>query len=204
MTLTPTLILASASPRRASLLTQLGLRYRIEPSDIPEEILPGETPEEHAERLSRAKAREVWEKSPASMVLAGDTVVVLDDEVLGKPQDADEAVAMLLALSGRSHRVVSGLALAVPEGKIFSGTMSTHVTFRPFNEALARAYADTGEPMDKAGAYGIQGLGSALVSRIEGDYHTVVGLPLPLLLDLLRQAGYRYDFGALIPTSRRQ
>ena len=202
MTAPPSLILASASPRRANLLTQLGLPFRIEPSHIPEEVLPGETPEGHAERLSREKALEVWEGDRSSMVVAGDTVVVLGGEILGKPSDQDDAVDMLLALSGKSHTVVSGLALVIPGGNVFSGTESTEVTFRRFGPQEARAYAATGEPLDKAGAYGIQGLGSALVSGIQGDYHTVVGLPVPLLLELLHRAGYRYAFGALAPTSQ--
>ncbi len=199
MTILPSLILASASPRRANLLTQLGLEFRIEPSHMPEEVLPGERPEGHAERLSREKALEVWAGNRTSLVVAGDTVVVLDGEILGKPSDQEHAETMLLALSGRTHIVVSGLALAIPEGELYSGTESTEVTFRRFGPDEARAYAATGEPMDKAGAYGIQGLGSALVSGIRGDYHTVVGLPVPLLLQLLRRAGYWYEFGVLKP-----
>ncbi len=199
MTILPSLILASASPRRANLLTQLGLEFRIEPSHMPEEVLPGERPEGHAERLSREKALEVWAGNRTSLVVAGDTVVVLDGEILGKPSDQEDAETMLLALSGRTHIVVSGLALAIPEGELYSGTESTEVTFRHFGLDEARAYAATGEPMDKAGAYGIQGLGSALVSGIRGDYHTVVGLPVPLLLQLLRRAGYWYEFGVLKP-----
>ena len=106
---------------------------------------------------------------------------------------------MLLALSGRTHKVVSGLALALPGEHVHSGFMTTEVTFRSFGEELARVYVATGEPMDKAGAYGIQGLGSALVKEIRGDFHTVVGLPIPLLLDLLLSGGLRYEFGALVP-----
>jgi len=199
VTTPPPLILASASPRRANLLTQLGLQFRVEPSRIPEGVLPEETPGEHAERLSRAKALEVWERNQGALVLAGDTVVVLDGEILGKPGDPQEALAMLLALSGRTHKVVSGLALALPGEHVHSGVMTTEVTFRSFGEELARVYVATGEPMDKAGAYGIQGLGSALVKGIRGDFHTVVGLPIPLLLDLLLSGGLRYEFGALVP-----
>jgi len=198
----PSLILASASPRRADLLAQLGLRFRVEPSRIPEVILPDETPEEHAERLSREKAGEIWERNRGAVVVAGDTVVVLEGEILGKPKDAEDAVRMLMALSGRVHTVVSGLALAFPGGGIRSGTKSTEVTFLPFHEALARSYVATGEPMDKAGAYGIQGFGSALVREIRGDYHTVVGLPIPLLLELLLEGGLRYEFGSLVPLSQ--
>ena len=194
----PRLILASASPRRAELLTRLGLAFDVVPSDIPEEGLDGESPTVHAERLSREKALMVWEAHPTALVLAGDTVVVLDGALLGKPRDVEEAVGMLCSLSGRSHRVISGLALIFPDGRIRSGSLTTDVTFRSFDEAFARRYAETGEPLDKAGAYGIQGLGSALVKGIRGDYHTVMGLPLPLFLDLLREGGWRYEFGELV------
>jgi len=197
----PPLILASASPRRADLLTRLGLTFEISPSRVPEELLEGETPRAHAERLARAKAVEVMGDHLGAMVLAGDTVVVLDGEVLGKPRDPEEALRMLLSLEGRTHTVVSGLALAFPDGVIRSGTEATEVTFRSFEEGLARRYVETGEPMDKAGAYGIQGQGSALVREIRGDYHTVVGLPLPLFLDLLEEGGWRYQFGGPSPLS---
>jgi len=173
--------------------------FQVEPSLVPEDLLPGEAPEEHAERLSLAKAREIHAVSPDALVVAGDTVVVLDGEVLGKPNNAAEAVRMLTALAGRTHTVVSGLALVFPGGTVHSGTLATQVTFRTFDESLARAYVETGEPMDKAGAYGIQGLGSALIREIQGDYHTVVGFPIPLFLDLLQAGGFRYEFGNLVP-----
>ena len=194
-----TLILASASPRRAELLSRLGLTFEVIPAHIPEEWTEGETPESHAERLSVSKARAVAELRPGALVIGGDTIVVLNRVVLGKPRDEDEAVAMLTSLAGRTHRVVSGLALIFPGGGVRSGSLSTEVTFRPFGEGVAREYARTGEPLDKAGAYGIQGLGSALVEEIRGDYHTVMGLPLPLLLDLLAEGGYGYEFGELSP-----
>ncbi len=197
----PRLILASASPRRAELLARLGLTFEVAPSNIPEEGLEGESPEAQAERLSREKVLAVRKGYPEALVLAGDTVVVLDGKVLGKPRDSEDAVAMLLSLAGRSHTVVSGLALAFPQGSVRSGTLSTEVTFRPFDGAFARRYADTGEPMDKAGAYGIQGLGSALVKEIRGDYHNVMGLPLPLFMDLLPAGGWLYQFGRLVPLS---
>jgi len=177
----------------------LGLTFEIVPSHLSEDGRPGETPAAHAERLSREKAARVGRDHPDALVLAGDTVVVLDDVLLGKPESRDEAVTMLCALAGRTHVVVSGLALAVPGGSLYSGTLATVVSFRHFDEAFARRYADTGEPLDKAGGYGIQGLGSALVQEIHGDYHTVVGLPIPLLLDLLVQGGWRYEFGELRP-----
>ncbi len=197
--LSPPLVLASASPRRADLLRRLGLEFSIDPSHIPEDGVDGETPGEHAERLAREKAVEVRDRHPGSLVLAGDTVVVLAGKVLGKPRDRSEAVEMLLSLQGRTHTVMSGLALAFPEGAVRSGVLATGVTFRPMDGEMARRYVETGEPMDKAGAYGIQGYGSALVQEIRGDYHTVVGLPLPLLLDLLQEGGWRYEFGRLVP-----
>lgn len=202
MTPSPTLILASASPRRAELLARLGLHFSVSPSTVPEDLLPGETPGEHAERLSRAKALQIHAESPDAMVVGGDTVVVLDGEVLGKPAHAAEALGMLQALSGRTHTVFSGLAVAFPDGAVHSGVMSTDVTFRAFDHRLARAYVATGEPMDKAGGYGIQGLGSALIQEVRGDYTTVVGLPVPLLLELLEKGGLRYEFGTLVPTSQ--
>jgi len=195
----PGLILASASPRRAVLLTRLGLVFDVVPSNIPEDELDGEAPSAHAERLSREKALKVSPAYPESLVLAGDTVVVRDGALLGKPRGVEEAVAMLCSLAGRSHSVISGLALAFPQGGVRSGFLCTGVTFRSFDEAYARRYAETGEPMDKAGAYGIQGLGSALVEEIRGDYHTVMGLPLPLFMDLLGEGGWRYEFGKLVP-----
>lgn len=193
------LVLASASPRRAELLHRLGLRFEIVPSHVPENGVDGETPEEHAERLAREKAMEVGRLHPGTMVLAGDTVVVRDGVPLGKPRDEDEAVAMLRSLAGRVHLVVSGLALAFPDGSLRSGVSTTEVEFRVFDGSFARRYAETGEPMDKAGAYGIQGLGGVLVRGIKGDFYTVVGLPLPLLLDLLEEGGWRYEFGAITP-----
>jgi len=193
------LILASASPRRAQLLTRLGLTFEVVPPRVPEYELPGESPRAHAERLSREKALSVFEGNPEALVLGGDTVVVRDGIVLGKPGGIEDAVSTLCSLAGRSHTVISGLALAAPGGEVHSGYMATEVRFRSFDEATARRYVATGEPMDKAGAYGIQGLGSALVEGIQGDYHNVMGLPLPLFLDLVEEAGWRYEFGGLVP-----
>ncbi len=195
----PPLVLASASPRRAGLLTQLGLTFQVDPSHIPEGLLPGEPPEAHARRLSREKAEEVRGRHPEALVLAGDTVVVLEGEILGKPETEARAEEMLMALSGRSHTVVSGLALAFPGDGIRDGALTAQVTFRAFPRDVARAYVSTGEPMDKAGAYGIQGLGGALVEGIRGDYHTVVGLPIPLFIRILRDGGWRYEFGIIRP-----
>ncbi len=195
----PPLVLASASPRRAEILRRLGLAFTVDPSHVPETGEEGETAEAYARRLSREKAAEVLGRHPGALVLAGDTVVVLDGEILGKPGSEGEAVEMLLRLEGRTHTVFSGLALGLPGGEILTGVLGTRVTFRSFHESFARRYVETGEPMDKAGAYGIQGQGSALVKEIQGDYQTVVGLPLPLFLDLLEEAGWHFEFGRLIP-----
>jgi len=188
------LVLASASPRRSDILDTLGIRHQIQPARIDESPLPQEPPATYAERLSRGKASAVAGLRPGEWILAGDTVVALGRRILGKPRDADEAVRMLLDLAGRTHRVLSALALVEPGGRVRSGVQVTRVTFRAFDEAFARAYAATGEPMDKAGAYGIQGKGAALVEEIAGDYSGVVGLPVPLLLRLLAEAGRPYRF----------
>ncbi len=210
------MILASASARRAAILRTLRIPFEVLPSGIDESPMDGERPEEQVSRLSKAKALAVWRLRPEHWVLAGDTLVTLDGAMLGKPHDRDEACRMLMRLQGRTHRVHSGLALAVPAGEapvrageshpatgdpdsddspgLFSGTQVTEVTFRAFDEPTARAYVRTGEPMDKAGAYGIQGLGGALVESIDGDYTGVVGLPIPLLLRLLEEAGRPYRF----------
>lgn len=194
MTAPPPLILASTSPRRAELLRMLGLPFEIRTGSVAEDPLPGELPVPHVERLARAKAHAVSQGTPEALVLGGDTVVVSGSRILGKPRDADDAVSMLLALSGLAHQVISGLALYRRGALLASGTRSTIVRFRPFGPEEARAYVETGEPMDKAGAYGIQGLGAVLVEGIEGDHSTVVGLPIPLLLDLLQQAGHPFRF----------
>lgn len=188
------LVLASASPRRADILETLGIPAEAHPARVDESVLPGEGPEQHAERLARAKAAAVAGLLPGRWVLAGDTVVVLDDRILGKPRDEAQAVEMLLLLQGRSHRVVSALALVGPGGRVFSGVQSTEVRFRTFDRGFAEAYAATGEPLDKAGAYGIQGRGAVLVEGVEGDYSGVVGLPVPLLVRLLDEAGRPYRF----------
>ena len=200
MTGAPRLVLASASPRRASLLRQLGLRPEVVPAHVDESGLPGETPGDHVERLARTKAESVARDAPGALVVAGDTVVVHDGRILGKPESDEAAVSMLLSLAGAWHELLSGVALAGSHG-VLSGVGRARVRFRPCTEADARAYVATGEPDDKAGAYGIQGLGAALVDEIRGDYYTVVGLPIGLLLDLLGRAGWRYAFGSLEPVS---
>lgn len=184
------LILASGSPRRRQLLEQIGIdNFSIRVSDVDETIAPGTDPGAAVELLSRRKAEAVAAQSgPDALVLAADTVVALGEDILGKPQDEDEAFSMLCALSGTTHRVYTGITLM---GSSFSRTEHevTSVTFRPLEEEEMRRYIATGEPMDKAGAYGIQGYGALLVSRLEGDYFNVMGLPLCRLGQLLQDAG---------------
>lgn len=195
MTAVPRIVLASASPRRADILRQIGLRPEVAPADVDETYLPGETPEGHVERLARAKAERVARRSQGALVVGGDTVVVLQGEVLSKPADEADARAMLERLAGRAHEVLSGVALAGPHGTV-SAVARTRVSMRPFDAATAAAYVATGEPLDKAGAYGIQGAGAALVERIDGDYYSVVGFPVVAFLGLLERAGWRFVFGA--------
>ena len=183
------LTLASASPRRKQLLEMLGLPIRVVPSHIPEAPLPRETPLAYSKRLAREKSRAV----PGEFVLGADTIVVMDEHLLEKPADADDAVRMLLLLQGRSHEVISSVALA-HGGKEEVRTDITKVTFRAADEAYLRAYVATGEPMDKAGAYGIQGYGAVLVEKVEGDFFGVMGLPVRLVLELLERAGWPYRF----------
>lgn len=189
------LVLASRSPRRADLLSMLGIPFEVDPADIPEEVLPGEDPVAHTRRLAEGKARTVAGRRPGRLVLGGDTVVVRDGTILGKPRDIHHAVAMLVSLAGRAHEVVSALALAEPDGCVHAGVSRTTVWLRSFGEEEARAYVATGEPMDKAGAYAIQGAGAVLVESLDGDYFTVVGLPVPLFVGLLGAAGVPYGFG---------
>ena len=172
----------------------LGLSFTVQPAEVSETVQPGESAEAHVERLARDKATAVASACPGAVVLGGDTVVTLGGEILGKPSGPEEAEAMLLRLAGRTHTVASGLALALPSGEVRSGVSTTEVTFRPFSPQFAHAYVATGEPLDKAGAYGIQGLGAALVTEIRGDYYSVVGLPVALLLKLLEESGWEYAF----------
>ena len=194
--MTSRVVLASASRGRAAILRQMGLEPQIMAVDIDEGYLAGETPEEHVERLARSKAQAVALIEPDALVVAGDTVVVDGRRVLGKPRSLDEAVSMIVALSGKRHLVFSGLAVTGAHGTV-SGVGRASVRFRTFDRATARRYAETGEPEGKAGAYGIQGLGASLVDSVDGDYYGVVGLPVSVFVRLLEQAGWRYDFGTL-------
>jgi septum formation protein len=186
----PVLVLASGSPRRRQLLEMLGIPIEVRPSHIPEVRAAGESPRSYAERLAREKAASV----PGRLVLGADTTVVVDGEMLEKPADAADALRMLRRLQGRRHEVITAVAMSSPEG-LLAATDVTAVTFRPADDDFLRAYIATGEPMDKAGAYGIQGYGAALVERIDGDFFGVMGLPVRLVLDLLARAGHRFDFG---------
>jgi len=194
----PQLILASRSPRRAELLERLGLRFHVEPAEIDESYVDHEMPADHAERLAREKAFTISHRSPDALVVGSDTIVVLGSDVLGKPREAADAVAMLRRLSGREHQVFTGVAVA-SRGRIESELERVTVRFRNLSERECEEYVATGEPMDKAGAYGIQGFGSALVERIDGDYFAVMGLPVVRTLALIGRFGWRYAFGALEP-----
>lgn len=192
------IVLASGSPRRRELLSLLGLTFDVAPADVDETWRNGEPPEVHAERLAREKARAV--RRPGAATVAADTIVVVDGDILGKPADAAEARAMLARLAGRGHVVHTAIAVAYGE-RCASAVVSTRVWFRPLAAAAIAAYVATGEPLDKAGAYGIQGYGAVLVDRIEGDYFTVMGLGLARLVDLLGEVGLRYAFGSVTPAS---
>ena len=197
MSAAPPIVLASQSPRRAQLLSQLGLRFEVLPAEVDETYETGEVAYAHVERLAREKALACAARRPDALVIGSDTVVVLDEQVLGKPRNESAAVDMLLRLQGRVHRVETGIAVVAPNGAVRSGVETVHVYFQSFERAQAEEYVQTGEPMDKAGAYGIQGYGAALVERIEGDYFGVMGLPIGRLLGLLRELGWRYNFRGL-------
>lgn len=190
----PRVILASQSPRRRELLSLIGIVHEVRPADIDERYLPGESPRAHAERLAREKAAKIHERE--SVVIGSDTIVVVDGDVLGKPSDDRDAAGMLQRLSGRSHTVITAVAVAW-RGRVESGVEEVGVTFHELSERDIAAYIATREPMDKAGAYGIQGFGATIVARVDGDYFAVMGLPLQRLVRLFAEVGLRYNFGAL-------
>lgn len=172
------LILASASPRRAELLAQIGVRFTVAVSDIDETPLAGEAPADYVSRMARGKAGAVAAGADAGqVVLAADTTVVIDGDVLGKPRDHLDGLAMLARLSGRTHEVMTAVCLQCGDEQS-EALVTTRVTFITLDRELCEAYLATGEPADKAGAYGIQGLGAVLVESIDGSYSNVVGLPL--------------------------
>ena len=193
------LVLASASPRRQELLRNAGIPFVVQPTNIPEVPQPGEAPRAFAERMARQKALAVFRRRPNDFVLGADTIVIVDGEILGKPRDSADAARMLRLLSARTHQVVTGVCLVGPRLKTgdqqpeagFEDIRSetTLVTVDPLGNDDIHSYVSTGEPTDKAGAYAIQGRASRWVSRIEGDYFNVVGLPVSLVYKMLREHG---------------
>lgn len=177
--MTPLLHLASASPRRRALLAQIGVAHEVVAAPVDERALPAESPRAYVERLALAKARAAWRQPGRSSlpVLAADTTVVLEGELLGKPRDRAEGLAMLARLSGRTHEVLTAVAL-LADGRERLRTSTSRVRFRAIEAAEREAYWATGEPHDKAGGYAVQGLGAVFVARLEGSYSGVMGLPL--------------------------
>jgi len=183
----PRLVLASASPRRSALLAQLGLAFDVVPPDVDESELAGEEPAVYVERVARAKAAAT--AAPGTLVIAADTTVVRDGEILGKPADSEDARRILRSLADRSHEVLTAV-IATSDGRTASRVVTTKVRFAPITDAELDWYVATGEPFDKAGAYGIQGAGGLFVTRIDGSYHNVVGLPLDALADAVAEIGH--------------
>ncbi|HEY2025546.1 MAG TPA: Maf family protein [Gemmatimonadaceae bacterium] len=196
-TSTPRVVLASQSPRRRELLTLVGIPHIVRPADIDESYLPGEQPAGHAERLAREKAAVVAREAADALVIGSDTIVVVDGDVLGKPRDPAHAEQMLTRLSGRSHIVMTAVAVHW-RGRTVSAVEEVVVTFHRLTADDITAYVATGEPMDKAGAYGIQGYGATIVERVDGDYFAVMGLPLQRLVRLIATLGVRYRFGGTL------
>jgi len=182
------IVLASASPRRREILSAAGLPFRVRVADIEEQRSPGEEPEAYARRLAREKAAAIARTEPG-IILSADTVVVLGDRVFEKPADEADARRMLTLLAGREHEVITGIAILHEHGEIVDAAR-TRVRFAPLTNDEIAAYAATGEPMDKAGAYAIQGLASKFVERIDGCYSNVVGLPIALAYRHLREIGF--------------
>jgi len=195
--ISPRVILASASPRRRELLDLVGIAHEVHPADIDETYRDGEEAAAHAERLAREKGETIAAQYPEAIVISADTIVLVDGLVLGKPRDEAEAARMLSMLSGQTHVVLTAVAVTY-RGRMRSGVESVRVTFRALDRERIGAYIATSEPMDKAGAYGIQGFGATLVERIDGDYFAVMGLAIARMVDLLQEIGVRYEFGALL------
>jgi septum formation protein len=186
------LILASTSPRRRELLTHAGIEFTVQAANIPEDPRPGEAPEALARRLATEKAEAVWKDSPHAYVLGADTIVITSAEggkaeVLGKPKDPADAVRMLRKLSGQVHEVLTGVCLMLPSGRRDVRHETTRVHMQKITPAEVDFYVAHGEPMDKAGAYAIQGIASRWIDRIEGDYFNVMGLPVALVYRMLRE-----------------
>jgi septum formation protein len=189
-------ILASQSPRRRELLSLIGVDHEVQPADIDETPWPDELPVPHTERLARGKAQVIAARAPEALVIAADTIVVIDGAILGKPADIADARAMLRRLSGRTHEVCTAMAVAIGD-RVESTVVNVHVRFRELDDDTIARYVNTGEPMDKAGAYGIQGFGATIVEHIEGDYFAVMGLSLVTVVQLAERMGVRYHFGPL-------
>jgi septum formation protein len=185
----PVLILASSSPRRHELLRAAGIAFEVHPAHVNEDQRPGEPPLEYALRLAREKAQVVAQRYPQHYVLGADTIVLVDAEVLGKPRDAGDAVRMLRLLSGRGHQVTTAVSLISPGAHTETRSCTTQVYFRKLTEDEIQQYVAGGEPMDKAGAYAIQGGASRWTDRMEGEFSNVVGLPLSLVTEMLRTNG---------------
>lgn len=192
----PRVVLASSSPRRRELLTLIGIPHTVAPADIDESVLDGEIPHAHAERLAREKAQVIAQREGDAVVIGADTIVVVDGDILGKPRDEASATQMLRRLSARAHVVLT--AVAVARGRtVVSGVEEVDVRFRTLSDDEIARYIATREPMDKAGAYGIQGYGATIVERIDGDYFAVMGLALGRMVRLMADVGVEYRFGDL-------
>jgi len=182
-------VLASASPRRRELLSLLGIEFVIITPDVDEAVLPGESPVELVERLADSKARCCAATDSEGLVIAADTVVLLDGQILGKPKDKEEARHMLSSLSGKFHEVWTGMAFAKGDNSVIRSSM-TRVEFSPLTDSTILKYIATGEPMDKAGSYGIQGIGGQFIRRLDGSYTNVMGLDLVVVREELENFGY--------------
>ncbi len=187
---TPPLILASSSPRRWELLKQVGMAHEVIIADIDESVREGEDAREYVCRMAREKALEVHRRDGVTVaVLGADTAVVVNGRILGKPVDREDAIHMLEGLSGRTHEVWSAVALVLPGGGLSERLNITRVTFSNLDRAWIEAYCDSGDPMDKAGAYGVQGIAAQKISHMEGSYSGVMGLPLHETAEILQEAG---------------
>lgn len=188
--MTSRLILASKSPRRSELLRQVGLEFEVVPSGVKEDFVKGESPQEHAIRLAQAKARDVASKYPERWVIAADTIVYINESILGKPNNRQEALEMLRCLGGQEHWVLTGFAAChLAKGKADKETVQTAVKMKNLTSVEIDWYVQTGEPFDKAGGYAIQGVGSFMIESIRGSYTNVVGLPLCELIQMLNRLG---------------
>ena len=188
------MILASASPRRKEMLQDLGLDFEVLPANVDETVQPGESPQEFVQRAASEKAMDIAADHPDAWVLGADTIVVYEGDILGKPGDANDAIKVLKRLSGQMHRVFTGFCLQWKQDNFaVSHVIATEVYFASFSEETAHAYVYTGEPLDKAGAYGIQGRGGVLVEKINGSYSNVVGLPLAETIEEL------LHYGVIVP-----